>query len=281
MSFDDLPRQISMNEAGERYSALALDRSRAAAASTRCVLDVPYGADYWQKLDIWLPPEGAGKDLPVLFFMHGGGWARGYKEWCGFMAPAFVSQGVILVSVSYRLIPHVAFPVPVQDCIAALKWVVENIAKHGGSPKRVYAAGHSAGAQLAALLALHDDWLVAAGVPGDTVRAALCLSATFNRRMIPPEVAPDHVPPEPIDAIAPESPLALVDRAKTPFYIAWGGNEDERLERTGRLMIAELEKRGVPVTWHVFPGYDHFDMHMETANPANHFTKTALAWMKA
>lgn len=281
MSFDDLPAQPRMNEAGERYSAVALERSRAAAAETRCVLDIPYGPDYWQKLDVWLPPDAAGRDLPVLVFMHGGGWTRGYKEWCGFMAPALAARGIILVSVSYRLIPHVAFPVPVQDCIAALKWVADNIAAHGGSTERIFAGGHSAGGQLAALLALHGDWLEAAGVRGDIVRAVFCLSATFNRRMVDPEVAPNHVPPEPFEAVAPESPLALVDRARVPFYIAWGGNEHERLERTGRQMVAALEKRGVPVTSHVYPGYDHFDMHIELADPASHFMKTALAWMLA
>ena len=48
--------------------------------------DVPYGADHWQCIDIYLAPQDGLRDLPVLLFLHGGGWSKGYKEWKGFMA---------------------------------------------------------------------------------------------------------------------------------------------------------------------------------------------------
>ena len=73
MSFDDLPSQPPINPKADAYAEECLKLSRAVAASSRCVLDVAYGANYWQKLNIYLPEAENLKDLPVLLFMHGGG----------------------------------------------------------------------------------------------------------------------------------------------------------------------------------------------------------------
>ncbi|MCW5770939.1 MAG: alpha/beta hydrolase [Rhodospirillaceae bacterium] len=279
MSFDDLPAQAPINSNADAYAAECLRLSRAAATG-RCALDVRYGEDYWQKLDIYLPSAG-GADLPVLLFMHGGGWTHGYKEWCGFMAPALVDLPAILVSVSYRLIPAVSYPAPAKDCVAALKWVYDNIGDRGGARDRLFVGGHSAGGQIAALMALHGDWLAEAGLPADVVKGVFCISTTFNRRMVNPAAAPDHVPKEPFTATAPDSPLALAERARTPFLITWGGKEDERLERTGRQMIAALERAGCPVESRVFPEDDHFSIHLNTARRDDWWTQRVREMMSA
>jgi acetyl esterase/lipase len=279
MSFDDLPPQSPINENADRYAAECLARSRAVAAASRVVLDVPYGEDYWQKLDLYLPDDRTAKDLPVLLFLHGGGWTHGYKEWCGFMAPALVTLPAIFISVSYRLLPQVAYPAPAEDALEALRWVTHNIAAFGGSPDRLFVGGHSAGGQIAALLTLRQDWLRRAGLAADIVKGCFCISATFNRRMVSPEVAPDHVQPEPFTAIAPESPLAVIGNCATPFFITWGGREHERLERSGRQMIAALEAVGCPVQSQVFPDADHFAIHLDTGTPGNPWSQIVRAWM--
>lgn len=280
MSFDDLPPQPPINPKADAYGLECLRLSRAAAATARCLLDVPYGADYWQKIDIFLPPGRPARPVPIFMFMHGGGWCWGYKEWCSFMAPAFVAAPAIFISVSYRLIPDVAFPAAVEDTARAIKWVWDHIGEHGGDRERIVIGGHSAGAHIAALLAVQPRFLTQAGLPANAVKAAMCLSATFNRRMIDPRRAPDHVPAgEPAD-IAPDSPIALAAGAKVPFYIAWGGKEHERLERSGRQMIAALQQTGCPVDHVVFPADDHFSIHLKTANPDDPWTRTVLRYLQ-
>ena len=83
-----------------------------------------------------------------------------------------------------------------------------------------------------------------------------CLAATHNRRMINLAVAPDHVQPESPDAIASDSPLSMVAGATVPFFIAWGGLDDDRLERTGLQMIAALTSTGCEVRSLVLPDCD-------------------------
>jgi arylformamidase len=167
----------------------------------------------------------------------------------------------------------------VLDCIAALRWVAEHIAEHGGSPRRVFVGGHSAGGQIAALMALRPDWLRAAGLPPDAIRGCFSLATTFNRRVINPANAPDHVQPDPPTAIAPDSPLALTAGATVPFFICWGGRDDERLERTGRQMIAALEAAGCGVRSLVLPDCDHFSIHLNTRHADDPWVRQVRALM--
>ena len=73
-----------------------------------------------------------------------------------------------------------------MDCVAALRWIAEHIAEYGGSPHRLFVGGHSAGGQIAALMALRKDWLAQGGLPMDAIKGCFCLATTHNRRMINP-----------------------------------------------------------------------------------------------
>ena len=254
----------TMSPLAERYAEECLKLSAEAARHVRVLRDVAYGTDPRQRIDIFLPRQPDLRDLPVLLFMHGGAWTHGTKDWCGFMAPPIARQPAIFVSAGYRLIPTVSFPAPVLDCIAALRWIAEHIAEYGGSPHRLFVGGHSAGGQIAALMALRKDWLTQGGLPTDAIKGCFCLATTHNRRMINPAIAPDHVQPEPPNAIASDSPLAMAAVATVPFFIAWGGLDDERLERTGRQMIAALTSAGCEVQSLVLPDCDHFSIHLNT-----------------
>ena len=271
---DDAP---TMSPPGERYAAECLALSAAAAANMRVLRDIPYGADPRQRMDIYLPRQPGPRDLPVLLFMHGGGWTLGTKDWNGFMASPLVELPAIFVSVGYRLIPSVSFPAPVLDCVAALRWIADHIGEHGGSPRRLFVGGHSAGGQIAALMALRPDWLQQAGLPADAIRGCFSLATTFNRRMINPANAPDHVQPDPPDAIAPDSPLALAAGARVPFFICWGGRDDARLERTGRQMVAALEATGCRVEALVLPECDHFSIHVNTRHAGDPWVRRVRA----
>jgi arylformamidase len=253
-----------MSPAAEQYAEECLKRSAAVKNRVRVLPNIAYGGDPRQCIDIFLPLEADLRNLPVLLFMHGGAWTNGTKDWCGFMAPPIVQLPAIFVSVGYRLIPTVPFPDPVMDCIAALRWVFDHIAEFGGSPHKLFVGGHSAGGQIAALMSLHKDWLAEAGLPADVIKGCFCLATTFNRRTVRPDVAPDHVQPGSTTDTAPDSPLALAHDATMPFFIAWGGRDDERVERTGRQMIAALTATGCEVQSLVSPECDHFSIHLNT-----------------
>lgn len=117
-----------------------------------------------QSLDIYAPP-GA-RSLPVLVFVHGGGWRRGDKGNAGAgpgPAAFYCGEGFVYVSINYRLTPAGKHPVNIQDVAKAVAWVHDHIAEHGGDPARISIAGHSAGAHLASLVASDARWLKAEG----------------------------------------------------------------------------------------------------------------------
>src|SRR5436309_4198744 len=138
----------------------------AASAQTKLHVtrDLPYAepADPRQKVDIYAP-EGA-KNLPVVFWIHGGGWQAGDRTNIQVKPQAFVDKGFVFVSTGYRLLPNVDMGTIIRDVARSVHWVHDHIGEHGGDPKRILVMGHSAGAQLAALICTDDRYLRAEGL---------------------------------------------------------------------------------------------------------------------
>ncbi len=126
--------------------------------------DIPYAnpAHERQVLDVYSPPDA--KTLPVVFWIHGGGWQTGDKKSVQIKPQAFTDKGFVFVSTNYRLLPSVDMETIVGDIAKSIHWVHEHIAEYGGDPKRLFVMGHSAGAQLAALICTNDRYLKAEGL---------------------------------------------------------------------------------------------------------------------
>lgn len=127
-------------------------------------LDRPYveAADSRQKVDIY-SPEGA-KNLPVVFWIHGGGWQAGDRTSVQIKPQAFADKGFVFVSTGYRLLPNVDMVTIFRDVAKSVRWVHDHIGEYGGDPNRIFVMGHSAGAQLAALICIDDRYLKAEGL---------------------------------------------------------------------------------------------------------------------
>jgi acetyl esterase/lipase len=136
-----------------------------AVHAQRLESNIPYveHGDKRQVLDVYAP-AGA-KDLPVVFWIHGGGWGTGDKTDIAIKPRVFCERGFVFVSTNYRLLPDVEMGVLIRDVAKAMAWVHENISKFGGDSQRVFVMGHSAGAQLAAILCTDERYLKEAGVP--------------------------------------------------------------------------------------------------------------------
>jgi arylformamidase len=135
--------------------------------------NIPYAdpAHQRQVLDVYSPP-GA-KNRPVVFWIHGGGWQTGDKSEVQRKPQAFVDRGFVFVSTNYRLLPDVDMATIVRDIARSIRWVHDHIAEHGGDPKRILVMGHSAGAQLAALICTDDRYLKAEGLSLDIIKGCV------------------------------------------------------------------------------------------------------------
>jgi len=119
----------------------------------RKFIDCYYGPDSKQALDIYLPNDGDGP-FPVVFYAHGGGFARGDKSDVQ-VVPFIdgVNRGYAIVNLNYRLIPHIRYPENVIDIKAAMRWVARNASTYMLNPDRTALCGASAGAYLAMMAA--------------------------------------------------------------------------------------------------------------------------------
>ena len=291
MSFDDLKPQTPRTAANSRvpgpanqYGERALAASRAAQAGCRTVTDIAFGPDYYQKLDLYLPADEAVVDAPVLLFFHGGAWQHGYKEWGGFMAPAFIDLPAIFVSASYRKAPAARFPAPLDDAFAALQWVWRNIADHGGDPGRIFAAGWSVGGTLASLITLRRELYADYGLPEDMIKA--CFSASGGYRYLADVKAPgdsgitygELIYQRPGDEVLAE-PLRYVEGNRTPFYISHGEADFGHVMGSSADMAEALKAAGCTVAYDIFEGLDHYQVNLAQGDADNRWVRTVRAWM--
>ena len=150
------------------------------AHAQRLTRDVPYGtAHERQVLDVQAP-AGA-NDLPVVFWIHGGGWQTGDKSMVGRKPQAFMDAGFVFVSINHRLLPGVDMSAITGDVARALGWVHKNIASYGGDPARLLVMGHSSGGQLAALMCTDDRYAKAEGFSLAIIKGCVPVDAdTFD-----------------------------------------------------------------------------------------------------
>ena len=139
--------------------------------------DIPYVAAGHQRqvLDIYTPEHTNDRSLPVMFWIHGGGWVTGDKGDVGLKSRVLTERGFVFVSTNYRLLPSVSMHELIRDVAQSCAWVHRNIAKYGGDPNRIYVGGHSAGAQLAALICTDDRRLNELGVSLEVLQGCVAV----------------------------------------------------------------------------------------------------------
>ena len=143
------------------------------AHAQKLTSDIPYANPGHERhvLDIYGPEDA--EDLPVVFWIHGGGWQTGDKTDVQIKPRVLTERGFVFVSTNYRLLPDVEMDVLIRDVAMSLGWVHRNIAAYGGDPERIFVMGHSAGAQLAALICIDERYLAAEHVPFDVLQGCV------------------------------------------------------------------------------------------------------------
>ncbi|HEV7576015.1 MAG TPA: alpha/beta hydrolase [Caldimonas sp.] len=239
------------------------ERSHHARASLKCKLDLAYGDDASERLDVFTPRASG---APVLVYLHGGYWRALDKRDQSFVAPPFVAAGAMVVLPNYALCPAVGIEHIVLQLVQALAWVRRHAAEHGGDPARIVVAGHSAGGHLAAMM-LSCRWqAVGADLPADLVRSALAVSGVFD--LEPLRHAPFLAPDLNLDAATARrlSPVALpAPRGRLVAVV--GAGESEEFLRQNAAIAAAWGPRAVPVCEQV-AGRHHMDVLHELADPA-------------
>ena len=194
------------------------------------------------------------------------------------MAPAFVSLPAIFITVGYRLAPAPPYPAALADCLSALAWTHKHISAYGGSPRRLFIGGHSAGGHLAALVALRPSLFAAYGLPNNAVSACFPVSGVYDLTGPLPQDRLQAFIPNGTDPLV-ASPLNYADGNRLPFLLAVGEHDFPVLYEQAYAMDTALRQADGPVEFLEVVGADHFQISQYSGDPAQIWVQRARAWM--
>jgi acetyl esterase/lipase len=218
--------------------------------------NLAYGTDPQHHVDVYVPDRPAQSPRPVVVFWHGGRWETGDKSDYRFVGAALAESGCVAVIANYRHYPQVKMPGFMDDAARAAQWTAAHAAEFGADPNRLFLMGHSAGAHMAALLALDLRYLRAAGaVP--SIAGVIGLSGPYDfLPLLEADVQDMFGPPE----LYPESQPINYVRADAPPMLLVHGLKDETVwPKNSRNLASALGARGVPVTLKLYPKLLHAD----------------------
>jgi arylformamidase len=247
---------------------------RASSAATRATLrgrlDVAYGDDADEKLDLFYPKRSASTGpLPIHLFVHGGYWRSFSKADYSFVADAIVAHGAIAAILDYSLMPAARMAKLVDQVRRAANWLGRHARDYGGDRDAISASGHSAGGHLAAYLVCRSP--SETQFPDNPIRSALSLSGLYDLAPI----AASFLQPElhlTEDEIARWSPCEATPRPDARLRLVVGGAETPPFLEQAERFTKRLGDFGPQPRPTVVPNEDHMTIVRAFGHPENDWT---------
>ena len=258
---------------------LAATRGPQLPPGTRVERNLAYGARGERNtLDLYRPAEGTPGPLPLIIWIHGGGWQAGSKD----NPPAlpFLQRGFAVAGINYRLSRQAVYPAQIEDCKAAVRFLRANADKYGLDPDRFGAWGASAGGHLVALLATTGDVkeLEGDGAHTDVSSRVRCVCDFFgptDRLKVAEQTAAagskvDHDAPDgPVakllggliaekkELAAKANPITFLTKDDAPLLIVHGDKDPLVPLAQSRMLAEACRKAGVDCELLVLEGAGH------------------------
>lgn len=236
------------------------------------VSDIPYSqseseyAKERSKLDVYYSDDF--KDNPVVVWFHGGGLTGGEK----FIPNELRNDSLVVVAVNYRLLPKATIDECIDDAAAAVAWTFDNIADYGGSPEKIFVAGHSAGGYLLSMIGLDKKWLEKYGKNPDSIAGLF----PYSGQVLTHFAVREQKGISPLQPFIDEyAPLFHARKDAPPYIIISGDRNDELYGRyeENAYMLRLMKLLGHPDVYiYELEGYNHGDM----AAPAHHILKNHI-----
>jgi acetyl esterase/lipase len=244
--------------------------------------NINYNNDNQQKhtLDIYLPANAKSK-IPLVIFIHGGGWLSNDKYAdIGYMKKTvadIISNGYAMASIDYRFSTDAVFPAQILDCNRAVSFLYDNADKYGFDKTRFALIGFSAGGHLASLTGLsQNNDITAFYMPGTSKLfrfkavvdfygpAELILFPGNNDEKSPEGLLIGAAPIKRPDLAKTASPVTYVDKNDPPFLIIHGEKDELVDPKQSQLLKAWLDLSGVQNELVIVKDAPHFGVMFDT-----------------
>ena len=233
-----------------------------------------YGSSENEKLDVFAPANA--KDLPVMIFIHGGGWTAGNKELYSSMATPFVQANAICVVVGFDNIPPNTMPGLVAQVRRAITWVYKNAKQIGADANNMYVSGHSSGGHLASMM-LVTEW-AKEGLPKDLFKGGTILSGWTNLYPDSLSVRQKYLKLTAKD-IKEYSPVDYAQNVTCPVIVACGSLESPYMKMQSEIWAKKLRSHSRLAGMYIVPNHNHDQMPTLFYENNNQIIKSTLAMM--
>ncbi len=224
--------------------------------------DIPYAEHALNRLDVYIPEKQTNKNTkphPVVVFFYGGCWGgcdTRNKEQYTFVAQALTARGYIVILPDYRRHPDVTFDAIIKDASDAIKWVKAHINDYGGNGNQLFLMGHSAGAHIAAMLTLNEEYL-----QGDTynsIKGFVGLAGPYD--FLPFTKPYQYAVFGPEQKFSASQPINFVDGTEPPLLLLYGKEDTTVFPRNIKNLAAKVNKKTGKVEVHIYDDIDHFSI---------------------
>lgn len=232
--------------------------------------DQRYGEGPRQVADLFPAIQPGG---PVVLFFHGGFWRSLSKDHVGHLAAPLVERGASVVLPDYDLCPTITLQGVVAQARQALLWTRQQAQRLNADPDRIYIAGNSAGAHLAAML-MTENW-ARHGLPRAPIAGAILVTGIYDLRPIPRIQVNEDVRLSP-DDVPRLSPQFLPLHCRVPAIVAVGAAEPPLWIEQSRRFAAKLSATGADVRLMEMPGLHHFSITHSLSDATAPLTRAIL-----
>lgn len=184
---------------------------------------IVFDAGHGLKLDTYVPRNAVG--APIVVFFYGGSWVEGRRRWYRYVGAALAEHGVIALIPDYRKYPDVRFPSFMHDAALAVAWAHAHAAELGGDAQRLFVMGHSAGGQIAALLACDRRYLAAVGMQPRQLAGMIGIAGAYA--FLPFVDDEEAIFGNDAQGRYDSQPINFVDGDEPPMLLLQGTDDDE------------------------------------------------------
>lgn len=207
-----------------------------------------------------------GPKFPTLIFIHGGSWRDGSRKDYGFVGRAFAARGFITYVIDYRKLPEHRFPSFVEDAAKFIADTHRQLPPNGcQDPKQIYIMGHSAGAHIAAMVALDPQWLTAQGSDPSIIAGVIGLAGPYDFYPFTSEAAVEAMGhwPKPEET----QPIHYARKNAPPLLLLTGDADTTVKPRNSVALAKAMTELGGIATVKHYAGIDHAGIVMAVSRP--------------